>query len=88
MRPAIENLHTLSWTYYSLIHDAIDRAKKFRESVSMFLPSKNLLAEIEEVVARTVRENAHGGNPPGTTGPVGGGRSSPVGSRPIGCWPR
>ncbi len=44
--PAIDGLHTL-WTYYSLIHDTIGRAKKLRESISLLLPSRKILIEIE-----------------------------------------
>ena len=48
-QPAIDGLHTL-WTYYSLLRDTIGRARKLRESVSMLLPSRNLLDEIETLL--------------------------------------
>ena len=48
-QPAIDGLHTL-WTYYPLIRDSIGRARKLRESVSLLLRSRGLLAEIEEVL--------------------------------------
>jgi hypothetical protein len=48
-QPAIDGLHTL-WVHYSLLRDTIARAQKLRGSVSMLLPSRNLLAEIEELL--------------------------------------
>ena len=47
--PALENMHEL-WTCYSLFQSVVQQAKELRASVSLLLPSRGTLAEIERLL--------------------------------------
>jgi hypothetical protein len=47
--PALEGMQEL-WSHYSLFHDVVQRAKDLRNSLSMLLPSRGTLAEIERLL--------------------------------------
>jgi hypothetical protein len=47
--PVLEDMHDL-WTYYSLFQDVVQRAKELRGSLSLLLPARGTLAEIERLL--------------------------------------